>query len=115
VLWFLVVSVLFIVLVFCVVVFGGVCVVHRFSFLCCVFGGIRVVHRFSFLCCVFGGVCVVHRFSFLCCVFGGVRVVHRFSFLCCGFCFACLRTVSSVPNVASFSALSILDWPFGFL
>jgi hypothetical protein len=29
--------VLFIFLVFCVVVFGGVCVVHRFSFLCCVF------------------------------------------------------------------------------
>ena len=34
-------------------VFGGICVAHLFSFLCCVFGGIRVAHHFSFLCCVF--------------------------------------------------------------
>ena len=38
-LWFLVGSSLLIVLVFCVVVFGRVRVVHRFSFLCCIFGG----------------------------------------------------------------------------
>jgi hypothetical protein len=31
------------------------------------------------------------------------------------FCFVCLRLVSCVPNVASFSRLSILDCPFGFL
>ena len=49
--------------------FGGICVAHLFSFLCCVFGGIRVAHLFSFLCCVFVGVRVAHLFSFLCCVF----------------------------------------------
>ena len=30
-------------------------------------------------------------------------------------CFVCLRPVSCVPNVASFSELSILDCSFGFL
>ena len=30
-------------------------------------------------------------------------------------CFVCRRPVSCVPNVASFSRLSILDFPFGFL
>jgi len=29
--------------------------------------------------------------------------------------YVCLRPVSYVPNVASFSGLSIFDWPFGFL
>jgi len=29
--------------------------------------------------------------------------------LCCVFCFVCLRLVFCVPNVASFSGLSILD------
>jgi hypothetical protein len=48
-------------------------------------------------------------------VFGGVRVVHRFSFLCCVFCFVCLGPVSCIPNVASFSGLSIFDCPFDFL
>ena len=33
----------------------------------------------------------------------------------CVFCFVCLRPVSCVPNVASVSGLSILDFPFGFL
>ena len=47
---------------------------------CCVFGGVRVVHKFSFLCCVFGGVRVVDMLSFLCCVFDGVRVVQSLSF-----------------------------------
>ena len=46
---------LLIVLVFCVVVFGRVRVVHRFSFLCCIFWWLRVTHRFSFLCCAFDG------------------------------------------------------------
>jgi len=32
----------------------------------------------------------------------------------CGF-IVCLRSVSSVPGVAGFSELSILDCPFGFL
>ena len=31
--------------------------------------------------------------------------------LCCVFCFVCLCLVSFVPNVASFSGLSILDYP----
>jgi uncharacterized membrane protein len=29
--------------------------------------------------------------------------------------FVCLRPVSCVPNVSSFSGLSILDYPFSFL
>ena len=47
--------------------------------------------------------------------FGGVRAAHLFNFLCYGFCFDFLRPVSSVPNVASFSGLPILDYSFGFL
>jgi hypothetical protein len=35
--------------------------------------------------------------------------------LCCVFCFVCLHPVSCMPNVASVSALSILNCPFGFL
>jgi hypothetical protein len=80
-----------------------------------VFGGVRVAHLFSFLCCVFGGVRVAHLFSFLCCVFGGVRVARLFGFLCCAFCFACLRSMSCVPNYADFSGLCIVDCLFGFL
>ena len=73
--WYLLGSVLPICLVFYVVlwcfmftgVFGGVRVVHLFSFLCCVlyfmftvvFGGVRVVHLFRFLCCAL--VLYVHR------------------------------------------------------
>jgi hypothetical protein len=83
--------VLFIVLVFCVVVFGGVRVVHLFSFLCCVFGG-----SVLFIVLVF---CVV--------VFGGIRVVHRFSFLCCVLCFVCLRLCLVCPILLMF-----LDCPF---
>ena len=45
-------------------------------------------------------------------VFGGVHVAHIFSFLCC--VFACLRPVSCVPNIASFSQLFIRDCPFDF-
>ena len=49
--------------------------------------------------------------------FGGVHVGHRSSFLCCVvfLCFVYLRSVSCVPNVASFSGLSVLDCHFGFL
>jgi hypothetical protein len=47
-------------------------------------------------------------------VFGGFRVADLLSFLCCVFVVG-LRHVSCLPNVASFSVLSILDWPFGFL
>ena len=45
--------------------------------------------------------------------FDGVRVARRFSVLC-GICFS-LRPASCVPNVASFSGLSILDCSFDFL
>ena len=48
-------------------------------------------------------------------VFGGVRVARCFSFLCYVLCFVCLRPVSCLPNVANFSRLSILDYPFGCL
>ena len=47
-------------------------------------------------------------------VLGGVRVAHEFSFLCCVFCFVSLRVVYCVPNVGSFSGLSILDYSFNF-
>ena len=48
--------------------------------------------------------------------FGGVRVAHRSGFRCCVFVFfICLRSVSSVPGVAGFFELPILDCPFGFL
>jgi hypothetical protein len=33
----------------------------------------------------------------------------------CVFCFVCLRAVSCVRNIASFSGLFILDFTFGFL
>jgi hypothetical protein len=39
--------------------------------------------------------------------FGGVCVAHLLSFLCC--VFFCLRSVSCVPYVASFSGFFILD------
>jgi len=39
-------------------------------------------------------------------------VQHIFGVL---FCLVCLRLVSRVPNVASFSGLSILDSAFNFL
>ena len=47
-------------------------------------------------------------------VFGGVHVAHLLSCLCCVvlLCFGCLHPVSCVPNVASFSGLSIFDCPF---
>ena len=134
---FLVVSVLFIFLVFCVVLCSPqicwwcpFCSSFQFSVLCCVhlryFGGVHVAHLFCFLCCVvftsdflvvsvlliFLVFCVV-----LCCVHlrfcGGVRVVHLCSFLCCVlFCFfVCVHPVSCVPNAIYVSGLSIHDWP----
>jgi hypothetical protein len=44
-------SMVFIFLVFCVVVFGGVVVVIFLVFCVVVFGGVRGSHLFSFLCC----------------------------------------------------------------
>ena len=46
-------------------------------------------------------------FFFAC---GGIRHILR-----CVFCFVCLRLVFCVPNVVSFSGLSILDCHFCFL
>ena len=86
------------------------------------FGGIRVVHRFSFLCCVFCFVCLspvfcvpnVASFSgnagtdypsrspFFISVFGEISVGLLFSFVVFCFCFDCLRLVSCIPNIASF-------------
>ena len=48
-------------------------------------------------------------------VIRGINVGRRFSFLCCVFCLVCFHTVSCVTKVTSFSGLSILDCPFGFL
>ena len=50
-------------------------------------------------------------------VFSGVYVAHWFSFLgfFCVFCLVCLCLMSCVPNVSSFSGLSILNFPFHFL
>ena len=59
----------FIFLVFCVVVFGGVRGAHLFSFLCCDIWWGSVVLIFLVFCVV---------------VFGGVHGAHLFSFLCCG-------------------------------
>ena len=55
-LWFLVGSVLLISLVFYVVVFGGFCVAHLFSF---------VVKSVLFICFFCVEVCVAHLFSFV--------------------------------------------------
>jgi hypothetical protein len=41
-----------------------------------------------------------------------VRVAHLFGFVCCVFCIVCLRHVSCLADVASFSGLFILDCPF---
>jgi hypothetical protein len=48
-------------------------------------------------------------------VFGKARIAHLFSFLCCVFVFVGLRRVLCLPNVASFSGLSILECALGFL
>ena len=45
-------------------------------------------------------------------IFGGVSVAHLLVF-CCEF--VCLRPMSSVSNVASFSGLSTIDCPFIYL
>jgi len=52
--------------------------------------------------------------SYVICVCLRVVVSNTYCvFFCC--CFVCLRLVFCVPNVASFSGLSILDCFFGFL
>ena len=66
--WFLLLgSVLLIFLVFCVVSFVGVSVVHLFSFLCCVFlvGSVLLIFL-VFSVVSFVGVSVAHLFSFQC-------------------------------------------------
>ena len=42
-------------------------------------------------------------------VVGGIRVAHLLSFPSFAFCVVCLRPLSYVHNVASFSGLSFLD------
>jgi hypothetical protein len=77
------------------------------------FSGIRVT-RALVLC-----VCFVDRwlsfcpFSFGHCIVCDVQ--HFAVLLSCVYCFVCLRPVSCVPYVASFSGLSILDCPLTFL
>ena len=44
-----------------------------------------------------------------------VFVCVKWCLWCCAFCFVRLRLVFCVPNVASFSELSILAFPFGYL
>jgi hypothetical protein len=48
-------------------------------------------------------------------VFAGIRVGQLFNFLCFVFLVCCLRPVSFVPNVASFSGLSVIDSHFDVL
>jgi hypothetical protein len=88
--------------VLCMVVSNTYCVlffVLYFFVLCLVYDGVQHI-----LCCVF-----VLYFFVLCLVYGGVQHI-----LCFVFCFVCLCLVSYVPNVASFSGLSILFCPFVF-
>ena len=88
-----------------------------FSFLCCVFGGVRVVHMFSFLCFVLVGsvfICLI-----FCVVFGGIRVAYMFSFLCCVFggvvLFICLVfcVVFLVGSCGSYVLFSVLCFWWG--
>jgi len=46
--------------------------------------------------------------------FWWVRDAHLFRFLCCVFCFVCLRPVFYVPNVNSFTRLSIVLLPLRY-
>jgi hypothetical protein len=57
--------------------------------------GVHIAHLFSFLCCVFV------LFVFILCLVYPMLPVSR----------DCLHPVSCVPNVASFSGLSILNYP----
>ena len=61
--------------------------------------------------CLFVGVLMSYlRYLCLLGVYSGVQHI-----LCCVFYLVCLRIVSCVSGVASFSALSIFDFPFGIL
>ena len=115
-------------------VFGRVRVAHLFSFLCCPVMCLRVLSsccdvRYDFRINTMIGSSLPQLFvgglmsslRYLCLfVYSGVRHI-----LWCVFCFVCLRRVSYVPNVVSFSGLSILvasfsglsirDCSFGFL
>ena len=84
--------------VLCMVVSNTYCVVFVCFFpvfvQCLVHGGVHHI-----LCCV----CLFFSVYVQCLVHGGVQYI-----LCCVFCL-----VFCVPNVASFSEMSILDCPFG--
>ena len=56
-------------------------------------------------------------YTLLICLYclGIIMLLIFLSFLCCVICIVCLCPVSCVPNVASFSGLSILDCPLGYL
>ena len=97
-------SMLLIALVFCVVL---LCV---FTFLvpCCDAGyDFRIKTMFGFS--LPPVVCRRSHVLFTLFVYSGVQHI-----LCCVFCFVCLRLELCISNVASFSGLSILDYPFGF-
>jgi hypothetical protein len=101
------------------VFFCGVHVAHIFRFFCVV---LLCVFTFLIPCCDvhydFRIKTIIDRLHlqlfvggfmpYLCylCLFAFSGVQH---ILCCVFCFACLRLVSCVLNVVSFSGLSILD------
>ena len=85
--------------VLCMMVSSIYCVVFfalYFFIPCFVYDGVQHI-----LCCIFCFVVIP------CLVYDGVQHI-----LCCVFCFVCLRLMSCVSNVASFSGLSILDHPF---
>ena len=54
-------------------------------------------------------VCMRAHVLFTLFVYSGIQHILR-----CDFCFVCLRLELCIPNVAIFSGLSILDYPFGF-
>jgi hypothetical protein len=55
-----------------------------------------------------------HEFIPVFFIVGSVLLIFLF-FCAVSLCFVCLCTVLYVPNVASFSGLTIVDCPFGFL
>ena len=96
--------------------FGGVCVAHLFSFLCCVclrpvscvpnvssFSGCPCVVFVFVLCLVYPMFPVSLVAPVLCLSSSCVLCTQCFQFLWLPLCCACLRPVSCVPNVSSFS------------
>jgi len=68
---------------------------------------VRCVFTFS---CLQEGSCLIYVICVCLIWHSGVQHI-----LCCVFCFVSLRLVSCVPNVASFSGLSFLYYPFGVI